>query len=460
MEAGGSNPARSSALAVTVPAGRLATAEAAAAVTATTGQATTSAESAPATALTADERGAARYVGVLFGVSVAVQRFSVPGLNIIELLLPVVLAWAGWGLHRGVFVINHTRLVLWTLAAGACALTIPVQVYVLNDTRISVNSYALFLLVWLPTVVQLRHATTAGFLLALRMIARVAVVLAVICVAMIVSQLAGLAYQDWLATALPENLLLQNFVITYPMSYGVDLYRANAWIGLEPSIVSLQLGIGFMAALLTRRRWPTLTILAAGILCTAAGSGMAIIIVGVSVVMLHRFRDQILRYLPAAVFGLALSWFLPWGVYIYSRLTEFTNPDSSTSLRGVTPYQYLWQFWVDPPVGILFGHGPGSSQARVTESQIVGLLVPTPAKIFFDYGLIAGLLLAVVLLFCYTSGPSRSFAVTLAVSLWLIQPGTTVTVIVVQVFLLVTWWSPRVGAVLESQRGSGQPWHR
>ena len=406
--------------------------------------------------ITDGERGAARYVGVLFGVSVLVQRFAVPGLNVIELLLPIVLAWTGWGLHRGVFVVDRARLVLWMLAAGACALVIPVQEYAVPDARISVGSYGLFLVVWIPTMVRLRNASTAGFQLALRMITRVAVALAVVCVAMIASQLAGLAYQDWMAMTIPESLLLQDFVITYPMSYGVSLYRANAWIGLEPSIVSLQLGIGFMAALLTRRRWPTLATLAAGILCTAAGSGMAIVAVGVIVVMLHRFRGRILRYLPAAVAGLAISWFLPWGVYIYSRLTEFTNPDSSTSLRGVTPYQYLWRFWVERPAGILFGHGPGASQDLVTESRIVGLLVPTPAKIFFDYGMIAGLLLAALLLVCYLGGPARSVAVSLAVSLWLIQPGTTVMVIVVQVFLVVTWWAPRVGDVLENQLDSGQ----
>lgn len=403
----------------------------------------------------ARQRTSARFVAGLFATSIVVQRFAVPGLSVVELLLPVSFGWAAWGLHRRILVVDRFRLMLWSFAAGACALIVPVQALAVPDARVSITSYALFLVVWLPGVLRLRAGDSAGYLLALRLVTRIALVLAVVCILMVGSQLAGLAYRDWLAAAVPPGFLLQDFVITYPMAYGSSLYRANAWIGLEPSIVSLQLGIGFLAALLTRQRWPTLLVLGGGIVCTAAGSGMAIVGVGVLVLLLHRFRGQILRYAPAGLAALAMVWLAPWGADIYSRLTEFTNRDSSTSLRSVLPYQYLWRFWADPPVGILLGHGPGSSQVLVTQSRIVGLLVPTPVKVFFDYGVAAGLVLAAFLLFCYLGGPSRSLAVTLLVSLWLIQPGTTVVVIVIQVFLMVTWWAPRHGTVLENVPDGG-----
>jgi hypothetical protein len=405
--------------------------------------------------VSSSQRASARYVAALFAASVLLQRFAVPGLAVIEVLTPIVLGWAAWGLYRGIMVIDRTRLVLWSTAAGVCALIVPLQILAVDDALVSVNSYALFLIVWLPGVLRLRDGSTGGYLFALRLIVRIASVLAVGCILMTVSQLAGLAYRDWLAVAVPPGFLLQDFVITYPMIYGSSLYRANAWIGLEPSIVSLQLGIGFMSAILTRRRWPTLLVLSGGMVCSAAGSGMAIVALGVLVLLLHRHRDRILRYAPGALAALAMIWFAPWGVHIYSRLTEFSNPDSSTSLRGLLPYEYLWRFWVDQPAGVLFGHGPGSSQELVIQSRIVGLLVPTPVKIFFDYGVVAGLFLAAFLLFCYLGGPSRSLAVTLLFSLWLLQPGTTVMVIVVQVFLTVTWWSPRAAVVLESAPDDG-----
>jgi hypothetical protein len=71
-------------------------------------------------------------------------------------------------------------------------------------------------------------------------------------------------------------------------------------------------------------------------------------------------------------------------------------------------------------------------------------------KIFFDYGVVAGLALAAFLLFMYLGGPSRAFAVTLGVSLWTLQPGTTTMVFVVAVPLLVTWWTPRTRQALET----------
>ena len=76
--------------------------------------------------------------------------------------------------------------------------------------------------------------------------------------------------------------------------------------------------------------------------------------------------------------------------------------------------------------------------------------MPTPLKIFYDYGLIAGLALAAFLLFMYLGGPSRSLAITLAVSLWTLQPGTTTAVFTVAIPLFVTWWTPRTQGPIES----------
>ena len=59
----------------------------------------------------------------------------------------------------------------------------------------------------------------------------------------------------------------------------------------------------------------------------------------------------------------------------------------------IEPYQFLWPQWMADPWGVIFGRGPGSSAWVVTNSGIDGLLVPSVAKVFFDYGLIGGVLL-------------------------------------------------------------------
>ena len=140
----------------------------------------------------------------------------------------------------------------------------------------------------------------------------------------------------------------------------------------------------------------------------------------------------------------------PFGQSILSRLTEAGEEQSSTSLRGILPYSYTWPRWVYDPMAVVFGRGPGSSQKVVLDSGIMGLLTPSPVKIFFEYGVIVGLVIAACILFTYVGGPSRSLSVTMLVSLWMLQPGTTTMIAVLPLFITTTWWAPRFEPVLES----------
>jgi hypothetical protein len=402
-----------------------------------------------------------RWVGGLFAATVLLQRFSLPGTPV-ALILPVLLVGGLWGVAAGLASFDRFRLTAWLLASGAMAAAIGAQQLVVPDARISLLSWGLFVTTWAPFTLRLTDRRRATFVATLRVVVGTTICLAVVNVVMLVSQLAGLPYRDWLADVVPSNLLLQGFVITYPLDYGSAIYRANAWIGLEPSIVSAQLGVGLVAALLVRARVATIVTLAAGLVCATSGSGFAILIVAV-VVMLAMPGRQLLRpyALPSAA-ALALTLVTPIGQQLVARIPEALLPNSSANLRAVLPYQYLWDRWVDDVLFVVVGRGPGSSQSIVGDSGIEGLLVPTPVKIFFDYGLVAGAVLAAFIIICYLGGPSRALAVSLFVSLWTLQPGTTVAVLVAPLLLLVTWWSPRDGAVVEmldapGRRGRSEP---
>lgn len=392
----------------------------------------------------------ARYVGGLFLVAVLLQRFSTYVLPEVALLLPLVFAWALWGLLRGIITFHRQRLMLWLAAAGSTAFVVPFQDHFTHRPLISPTAWALIVAVWLPGTLVLKDRRRATYVLALRYIAYCAAFLAAGCVIFMVAQVAGLEYQDYLADALPRDLLLQGFVITYPITYGNPLQRANAWFGLEPSIVSILMGVGMLAGLLSAVRLRLLALIAAGMLCATAGSGLAILLVALFVMLGYPVRRNFVRYTPVAVLGVLGLLFTPFGQSILSRATEASTENSSTSLRGIQPYEYMWPRWVDDPMAVLFGRGPGSSQVIVEQSHIVGLLVPTPVKIFFEYGVLAGVFLAACILFCYVAGPSRSLAISLLASLWLLQPGTTTIVVVLPLFLVSTWWAPRFDPVLES----------
>jgi hypothetical protein len=394
------------------------------------------------------QRATIRWVGGLFAATVLLQRFAVPGLPV-ALVLPVLLVGGLWGVAAGLASFDRFRLTAWLLAAGAMAAVIGVQSLVVQDARISFGSWALFVTTWAPFTLRLTDRRRATYVATLQVVVGTTLCLAVVNIVMLASQLAGLSYKDWLASLLPSNLLLQGFVITYPLRYGSDIVRGNAWIGLEPSIVSAQLGVGLVAAILVRARATTVLLLAVGLLCAASGSGVAILIVALLVLLMLPERRLLRAYAWPAGIGLVVALVTPIGQELLARIPEVFVANSSANLRAVLPYQYLWGYWTHSLDIVVLGGGAGSSQSLVADSGIAGLLVPTPVKIFFDYGLLAGGVLAFFIIFCYVGGPSRALAFSLFVSLWTLQPGTTVAVLVAPLLLLVTWWSPRDLPVME-----------
>lgn len=397
-----------------------------------------------------DAQGAmtARWVAGLFVMCILLQRFAIPGTPV-ALLLPAIVVWGVVAWRRGVVVVDQTRAMLWLAAFGVTALVIPVQARFVQGTFISITSWGLFMAVWSPFVLRLVDRRMSTYLRMLHAVSTACTWLAVVTISMTVSQLAGVPYVDWFAKIVPNALELRGFVITYPISYGGTIYRSNAWIGLEPSMISAQLGLGVLAALYARRSPWLLGVLVLGLVCTSSGSGFAILTVGLVVLLVHPSRRWLRRYAPIAVGAVLLGLSTSLGALVVGRVTEFQSSQSSTSLRAIEPYRVLWPTWVQNVPGVLLGHGPGSSQDLASNTNTLGLLVPSPIKVFFDYGLVAGTVLAVFLFTCYAAGPSRGFAVGLLVSLWLLQPGTTTTLIVSQVLVFVTLWSPRIDTLLE-----------
>jgi hypothetical protein len=372
----------------------------------------------------------------------------------VSVLIPVTIGWVVWGALRGVVEIDRQRWLMWLAAAATATLLVPLQMRLVGHAAVSPTALALLLVVWLPTVVRVKDRRRTTYRATLRLVSRAAAVLAALCTLMMLSQLAGLTYRDVVAAALPTWLQLKGFVITYPVAYGQPLMRANGWIGLEPSIVSFSMGVGLVAGVLSGARVRQLVLLVSGLVCATAGSGLALLIGALLVMLGYPVRRNLLRYLPVAVLAFFALVATPFGQAILARATEAGDSGSSTSLRGITPYTYLWPQWIADPWAVLLGAGPGSAQNVVDDAHVLGLLVPTPAKLFFEYGLMGGVVLTAMILFAYLGGPSRSLAATMAFSLWVLQPGTTALVVILPVFVVSTWWSPRVDPVLESDRST------
>lgn len=375
----------------------------------------------------------------LFAANIALQRLSIPGLSI-PVITPLAVAWVVLALWAGVVELSYRRLVLWLLAAGVSGSLVLLQVVLVDSPFVSVNSWAFWVVVWLPLIVQVKERSRATYLRALRGIGNVGVAVAALSVLFTGSQLVGVRYHDWVADVVPPSLLVDGYVISYPVAWGSELYKSNAWIALEPSFLSFMLGICLVAAIIARLHWVKATLILVGMLTTTAGSGLAVVIPFIALALLTGQAARLRNYALPGVLVAALFATTIAGQAILTRVTEVGDSRSSTSLRAIEPYVQLWPDWISDPLVPLLGRGPGSSAWVVSNLGIDGLLVPSPAKVLFDYGVLGGALLLMVMVAAFVRTPEPIFAASLAISMFAIQAAAPP--LVVAVLLAVSLWSP------------------
>ena len=71
---------------------------------------------------------------------------------------------------------------------------------------------------------------------------------------------------------------------------------------------------------------------------------------------------------------------------------------------------------------------------------IDGLMVPSTAKVLFDYGLVGGTGLIILMIFTYVRSPEPLFALSLAASMFVLQ--TASQPLVICPIMLLAIWSP------------------
>src|SRR4051794_38973271 len=115
--------------------------------------------------------------------------------------------------------------------------------------------------------------------------------------------------------------------------------KTNAVVFLEPSFCSQYLALALVIQLLLGgRRW-RLVLYAAAMVTTLSGTGLLLLGLGVSVLMIRRnarWAAQVV-IVSTAVVGL-LVWLTPLGRIIGPRLSETTTTNTSGNARFVAPY--------------------------------------------------------------------------------------------------------------------------
>lgn len=427
----------------------------------------TSSATAYASSSTADRRGASRrngrrvagrydpirWIVWLFVLNILFQRISIPGISI-PFTVPITVLWCFAAWRFGILAVEKRRMILWMGAAAASSAVVLPQVLFVDRPFISVNSWLFWMTMWFPVIFMMVDRSALTYRRMMEAVTTVGLWLSSLSIVFLLSQLAGVAYRDWLFDILPRSLHVEGFAISYPIVWDSPIYKSNGWIMLEPSFMSFTLGVCFMTALLTRARVWKVVWLFLGILTTVAGSGFAIIGVGVLAMLLCGQYSLLRRYVIPGVIVTAIAIPTAIGQVFVERVTEVGETNSSAAMRSFEPYLYLVPRWIHEPWSVWVGFGAGSSRQAVEGSGTDGLIAPMVGKVFYEYGFFAGAALLALAVVPFMRAHERALAATLLAQFFLLQPPAQP--IIVPAFIVVTLWSPAPWGYQEAGTGDDE----
>ncbi len=344
-----------------------------------------------------------RLVSTLVVLLVLTQRIGVPvGDTSISVALPISYVVIGALLVRGRLAVSRLRGELYLLAVTAVlAVTAAVSI---GGGTLSLSSLMLLLVIYLPWT--LRVAGSSGRQVTLRAgrtFVRVMVVVAAVAVVQFVAQLTGWwTYEDYLGEWLPPELLVPDYNTSIPLVFGSETFKANAFVMLEPSALSQFCALAVVIGLMLRARAWQVLILAAGLASAVSGTGIILLVSGIALMLVRapwRIRPAYLLATSVGAVGL-LVW-TPAGGLLLNRSDEVAQPDSSGYARFVAPYLEVREGLASEPVRYLIGAGPGTVERLLTSNRNgmgVEVLYSVIPKLAFEYGLIAGGLVALFVL--------------------------------------------------------------
>jgi hypothetical protein len=344
-------------------------------------------------------------VSVLVVALVLTQRVGVPvGGKVISLAIPLAYAFVVISLTRRLLVVSRLRAALFVLAISGCLLTTAaVSSRGLSD-QISIVSLSLLVTLYVPYVFRVRGRDGAALVArAGRTFVWTMLALSAVGVVQLTAELTGLwNWQDYLAMVVPSEYRIPNYNFSNFLVYDSGMYKATAFVMLEPSFLSQFCALAMLIGMMLRIRAWQLVLLAGGLASAVSGTGIVLLVAG-SVLMLVRAPRRLRPgYVLAAAVVLPLVLLSPVATLLLDRQGEVTEGGTSGNGRFVAPYQEAWEGLAADQTRPLIGAGPGSvdrlipgSRVGLNGSDVVYSVIP---KLAFEYGFIVGGLFAVFLL--------------------------------------------------------------
>lgn len=374
-----------------------------------------------------DLPGAARLITAFVWATVLLQRIAFPvGDGYVSPLLPLALALAAWLWCTGRAYLEPVRALLCHAAIiGVLMASLAVNV---AGARFSLLSLGLLLALYLPFVLVLDAPARQALHVVFRAVRSAATLVAVLALAQLLAQLAGVwTWSDLLAQVVPARYLVPGYITSYPITFGSSVFKSNGVLLLEPSVCSQVLALGIVSQLgLGGGRW-RIALLGAALLSTVAGTGVIVLGAGM---LVHVFR----RGVKQAVGGLAVAAVVGAGVAasplseVYSGRLETSSSESSSAYqRFVAPLERMGRALDASPRVALAGSGAGSAQVeaeRIRATQGVPAIDSPQSKLVTEYGWPAALLFVAFLVVVLVRGsPSPVLAASLAALYFVLGGG-------------------------------------
>lgn len=211
---------------------------------------------------------------------------------------------------------------------------------------------------------------------------------------------------------LPQAFVMQGYLSSYPVFYGADLYKSNAYVFLEASFLSQFLALAIVVELCYCRRVMPLPILVGALVTTFSGTGVVLLGVACPVLVAMHARSKRALVLMSAAAGVLAAALVSHPEALL-RVTEFGQRDTSATARFIEPYAVMLRAVTRHEAALFVGYGPGAADRMVSSADALVNFSAVP-KAAIEYGLLGGLpLLGAVVLRIAGSGQPAAIGVAL-----------------------------------------------
>ncbi len=363
--------------------------------------------------------------------------------SIVPLVIPLALIAAALGIVFARPVFDAGRVSLYFLFVVVSGLTTT-----LFATTYSVNSFALYAVLYLPLIVAFR-VTEATYRQCMNSFSTMMVVaVGVVFLQHLIQVSIGWQYWPDLDRLLPPSLLIPNFNYVQPIVWGMNYMKPNGIVFLEVSFLSQFIALALGVELVLFRRWWRVALFVSAVFATFAGTGLLLLLLTLPVLIGRvSIRNMVLATIGLAIVGW-LAWWLGWVDLVSHRFDEFSRSGASANMRFVEPYNRLVAFASDPH-SLYRGIGAGQIE-KALNFQWWPI-----TKAILEYGILPGLLFYGFFLYTlFNRAPRLRIAYMLVV--WFTFEGALLTAVNPIVCMLLSTMFAIEGQRRKTKRPPGQ----